>query len=93
MGILSIVGFTLLLAIIAFGLALRQEDFKPSARMTTKDLKWFIFLDFVLAVAWFWLAPQVTVVVAVLTFCTVAMFDVSRWLGARHYNRKENINQ
>lgn len=90
MGVLIIVGVALLVAISS---ALHQEDLKPSARMTTTRFKVLLFVDFVFAAFMTWALPNTTILYAIGVFGLVATYDVSRWLGARYYNNKENINQ
>lgn len=90
MGVLIIVGAVLLVSIAA---ALHQEDLKPSARMTTTRFKVLLFVDFVFAAFMTWALPNTTILYAIGVFGCVATYDVSRWLGAMYYNRKEGINE
>lgn len=82
------------LALLAsFCAALHQEDFKPSARMNTRSLKIALVLDVVIVAFMTWILPNTTMLYAMGVFGCVAMYDVARWLGARHYNRKEGIDE
>lgn len=92
MDILTVIALVLIVIVCTIGSCEHQENYKPEHRYTNADLYASLAAGAVLiACAWFFLPANALVFTIWLS--VYSLFSVARWLGAKHYNHKENINQ
>ena len=92
MDVLSVTALVLIVTVCTIGSYEHQEKYQPEHRYTNTDLYASLTAGAVLiACAWFF--QPAGALALTIWLSAFSLFSVARWLGARHYNRKEGIDE